>query len=498
MDVLLAHSFFLKNDPKQSAKMRPYAPLGTLYAASHLRENGYRVGLFDAILSKDLGEFEALLDRHRPRFVVLYEDEFHFLNKMCLNHSRATAGLMSQLARTRGCVVIASGADVTDHPEAYFQNGVQFAIVGEGERTLLELLDSLKTFRDCSQHDLQSKAQTLPGLAIPDPAFPKGVRRNLPRPPERQPDLFPFPAWDLLDIERYRQAWMSAHGYFSINMVSTRGCPFHCNWCAKPIWGQRYAMRSPANVAEEMSLVKKLVRPDHIWFADDIFGLQPKWVVEFAHEVQARDASVAFMIQSRADLMTQSAVDALARAGCTEVWLGAESGSQKILDAMEKGIAVDQIIGARNRLRDAGVRACFFIQFGYPGETLEDIFATIQLIRDTLPDDIGISVSTPLPGTKFYEMVKLEIGERDHWQDSDDLAMLFEGTYQTPFYRRLHKLVHRDLEARRDRDVAALAQLELEWNEFSSEEMQYRSSSPTSVHRYFSAAAAPDLSKRWN
>src|SRR5207249_1620660 len=185
------------------------------------------------------------------------------------------------------------------------------------------------------------------GLAMPDPAAPGGIARTARRAVERHPDVFPFPAWDLLDVERYRAAWVQAHGYFSQNMVSTRGCPFHCNWCAKPIWGQRYAMRSPANVAEELALVKRTLRPDHIWFADDIFGLRPQWVAEFGCEVAARDAAIPFMIQSRADLMTDQAVAGLKQAGCAEVWMGAESGSQKILDAMDKGIQVHEIVAAR-------------------------------------------------------------------------------------------------------------------------------------------------------
>jgi anaerobic magnesium-protoporphyrin IX monomethyl ester cyclase len=494
LDVLLAHSFFMKNDPKQSSKMRPYPPLGTLYAASYLRHLGYSVDLFDAMLADGTEEFQQLLDDRKPRVVVLYEDQFNFLNKMCLKHSRDAACRMSSMARTRRCTLIAAGSDVSDHPEIYFQHGVHFAIVGEAEQALGELLDIVTGRRTGSP-------ELVRGVAVPETGFPKGVRRNNVRTPERHPDLFPFPAWDLIDVERYRSAWISAHGYFSVNMVSTRGCPFHCNWCAKPIWGQRYAMRSPANVAEEMVVIKRSLEPDHIWFADDIFGLQPKWVVEFADEVKARDASVPFTIQSRADLMTDNAVAALAQAGCTEVWLGAESGSQKILDAMDKGITVTQIADARKRLRSAGILACYFIQFGYPGEEFEDILSTVHLIRDTLPDDIGISVSNPLPGTKFHEMVKAELGEKDHWDDSNDLAMMFQGTYQTPFYRKLHELVHRGLELWRRSDAEAqvlLQKLDTEWSELAMNEARYRSTSPTSVRKSYVPVEAPDLTQRWN
>ncbi len=524
-DILLAHSFFLKNDPKQIEKMSPYAPLGTLYAASELRRRGYSVALFDAMLADGEEEFERLLAETQPAIVALYEDQFNFLNKMCLAHSRRAGCNMSRHARAAGATVIAAGSDASDHPEVYFREGVQYVLAGEADHTLGELVDILagRANGRC--------VNEVAGLAIPDPAAPDGVQRTCSRAVERHPDVFPLPAWDLLDVERYRNAWRGAHGYFSLNMVSTRGCPFHCNWCAKPIWGQRYAMRSPASVAEEMALLKRSLKPDLIWFADDIFGLQPRWVAEFADRVTALDGSIPFKIQSRIDLMTEKAVAGLAKAGCHEVWLGVESGSQKILDAMDKGTDARQIPVVRERLRDAGIRACYFLQFGYAGETFEDIEQTVQLVRDTLPDEIGISVSYPLPGTRFHEMVKAQLNGQDHWQDSNDLAMMFQGTYQTPFYRHLHRLLHRDLLVRqrlRDRSRGAapappalpanaaagapaavdgasdaeirqeLDQLCSAWLELGRLEACSRSERPTAIRKDYTTPAMPDLSKSWN
>jgi anaerobic magnesium-protoporphyrin IX monomethyl ester cyclase len=499
VDVLLAHSFFLKNDSRQVEKMRPYPPLGTLYAASHLRMRGYEVALFDAMLSEGIHEFEKILTCARPKVVAFYEDQFHFLNKMCLNHSRQALCRMSEISRAQGAKVIASGSDLSDHPEAYFRHGVEYVLSGEADHTLIELVNVL-TGRS------QQAVESIEGLAMPETSDPTGVRKTNARLPERHPDSFPFPAWDLLDAEKYREVWRAAHGYFSVNMVSTRGCPFHCNWCAKPIWGQRYAMRSPANVAEEMALIKQTIQPDHVWFADDIFGLQPKWVAEFAREVAARDASIPFMIQSRVDLMTDQAVEALARAGCAEVWLGAESGSQRILDAMDKGTRVSDIPTVREKLRRAGIRACFFIQFGYPGETIAEIMETVRMVRECLPDDIGVSVSNPLPGTRFHEMVKDDLGEKDHWEESNDLAMMFQGTYRTEFYRALHKLLHRDLEMRHrlarnpgcEDTRAAMEALEAQWDALIATEANHRSANPTPFRKKYDLIEAPDLSRRWN
>lgn len=495
-DVLLAHSFFLKNDPKQIEKMRPYAPLGTLYAASLLRQGGYAVAVFDAMLAAE-EDFAAALDRHRPRFVAFYEDSFNFLNKMCLEHSRAAACRMSRLARESGATVLCAGSDLSDHPRPYFEAGVQYGLTGEADYALLELLDTLSGRRD-------QPVESVAGLALPDPHAPGGVRRTGERPLERHPDVFPFPAWDLFDAEPYREAWTRAHGFFSLNMVTTRGCPFHCNWCAKPIWGKRYAMRSPGNVAAEMAILRQALRPDHLWFADDIFGLQPKWVAELAREIEERNARIPFTIQSRADLMTEVAVAGLARAGCVEVWLGAESGSQKILDAMDKGTDIAQIATATRRLRNAGIRACWFLQFGYPGETFDDVLATVRMVRANLPDDIGVSVSYPLPGTKFYDMVQAELGDQTHWQDSNDLAMMFQGTYQTPFYRKLRQALHHELDLRhrlRKGDLNALADLDqvaADWLELGRLEAGCRSAMPTRVTKTYGPLEAPDLTKPWN
>lgn len=490
-DVLLAHSFFLKNDPKQVEKMRPYAPLGTLFAASQLRQGGWSVGLFDAMLAAGEEELTAALDEHRPRFVVLYEDSFNFLNKMCLEHTRAAACRMSRQAREHGATVVAAGADVTDHPRIYLENGVQYALMGEADHTLRELIEALSGGRP---------AGTIPGVAVADSSVPGGVRRSASRSLERHPDTFPLPAWDLVDAERYRAAWRQAHGYYSVNLVTTRGCPFHCNWCAKPIWGRRYAMRSPGNVADEMALVQRTLAPDHVWFADDIFGLQPKWVADLGGEVEARGVRIPFTIQSRADLMTEVAVAGLSRAGCAEVWLGVESGSQKILDAMDKGLRVEEIVEATRRLRAAGIRACWFLQFGYPGETFADVLATVHLVRQHLPDDIGVSVSYPLPGTRFHEMVAAELGEKTHWEDSNDLAMMFEGTYQTPFYRKLRQVLHRELKVRLAgaADEAEQGSLSAEWRELRRLEAACRSAAPTAVHKPYDSLPAPDLSQTWN
>jgi anaerobic magnesium-protoporphyrin IX monomethyl ester cyclase len=441
-DVLFGQSYYLRFDPKLWEAMQPYPPLGALYAASYLRARGYDVGLFDAMLADSEQQWADALDQHKPRFAVLFEDNFNYLSKMCLLRMRQAAITMTGMAKERGCVVILCGADATDHASLYFDSGADYVLVGEGETTLAELMDAL-TGRS------QTPIEGIAGLARPA-SNGQSQAAFVARPIIRDLDSLPRPAWDLVDVARYRQTWLERHGYYSMNMVTTRGCPYHCNWCAKPIWGQRYNSRSPESVAAELKWLKDSYGPDHIWFVDDIMGLKPGWMSRFADEVERLDARVPFKCLSRVDLLLRDGdVDALRRAGAQIVWVGAESGSQKILDAMEKGTTVEQIYAASRLLHKAGVKVAFFLQFGYPGETRDDIEKTLQMVRECQPDDIGMSVSYPLPGTKFFNRVQSELGIKQNWQDSSDLAMLYQGPYATEFYRQLHSVLHKEYRARK-------------------------------------------------
>jgi anaerobic magnesium-protoporphyrin IX monomethyl ester cyclase len=463
-DILFGQSYFMRFDAKLLDAMRPYPPLGTLYAASLIRARGYEVALFDAMLAESEAEWQAALARHHPKLAVIYEDNFNYLSKMCLLQMRQAAYNMIDMARRLGCIVIVAGSDASDHPGEYLARGASFVIRGEGEATLAELVDHLfdRSQRPLSEilglaylrsHSPESNRQpfTSPQDVAGQEAAARGETiNNLPRPELRKLDALPFPAWDLVDVARYRKIWQARHGYFSMNVATTRGCPFHCNWCSKPIWGQRYNARSPENVAAELKWLKEIYQPDHIWFVDDIFGLQPGWIERFAHAVQANGARTPFKCLNRADLLLRSGeIEALQRAGCQIVWIGAESGSQEVLDAMDKGIRVEQIYAAARRLHAAGIQVGFFLQFGYPGETRQDIALTFKMVRECEPDDIGMSVSYPLPGTPFYDMVEAELGARQNWIDSNDMAMLYRGPFSSVFYRQLHRVLHGQFRAQR-------------------------------------------------
>jgi anaerobic magnesium-protoporphyrin IX monomethyl ester cyclase len=423
----------MRYDPKQWATGKPYPPLGTLYAVSFLKMHGYSVEFVDTMFSKGPEEVIPYLDKDKPDIFVIYDDGFNYLTKMCLENMREAAFKLILEAKDRGCTVIVSSSDSTDRFAMYLNKGADLILLGEAELTLLEVCNALTTGTQ-DYFSIEGVAFKHKGAVVKTKL--RKVIKDL--------DSLPFPAWDMVNIEPYRAMWLRHAGYFSINMGTTRGCPFKCNWCAKPIYGNRYNSRSPENVIAELKMLKLRFGYDHIWFCDDIFGLKPGWIKQFAYLIAKEKLYFKFKIQARVDLLLQeNNIIELARAGCENIWMGAESGSQKILDAMDKGTTVQQIYDATHLLKKCGIRPSFFIQFGYLTETKEDILKTISMINELLPYELGISVSYPLPGTLFFEKVKNELVNKTNWKDSDELALMFSGTYQPAFYKQLHRYVHK-------------------------------------------------------
>jgi anaerobic magnesium-protoporphyrin IX monomethyl ester cyclase len=452
--ILFAHGHLLRNDAKQYAIGKPYPPLATLFAAAHVRALGHAVALYDPMLDDDTSGFRGAIERERPQVVVLYDDSFNWFTKMCLSRMRDAAIAIVREARARGLPVIIAGHDAADRPEAYLGEGAAFVIVGEGEETLGELVGRLDEAHGDADAVRHTTAAAIPGLAFMHHGL---LRRTTRRKLLRDLDTLPPPAWDLVDIERYRAFWKARHGYFSLNVVTTRGCPYLCNWCSKPVYGSTYHSRSPGHVVAELRHLQERYAPDHLWFCDDILGLKSRWLVAWADAVRDAGVRTPFLCQTRADLMTEDNVSALQRAGASEVWLGAESGSQRILDAMQKGISVEQTRAAVERLQRHGVRVGLFLQFGYAGEGWPEIQATRSLVRELLPDDIGVSVSYPLPGTRYYEQMVSGLGEKHNWTESNDLDPLVPGRFSARFYRTLSRVVH--AEVRVGRGAQALRRL---------------------------------------
>lgn len=429
--VLLTNSYFYKYDNKQWKAKQPYPPLGTLYAASVLRKNEYKVHFFDHCLADDWTDLAQVIMSRQFPILIIWEDGFNYLTKMCLTIMREKAYAMIELAKRYNMKVIINSSDATDQFRDYHQKGVDFVIHGEGERTLIELLTAIKT---------DAEYDHISGIS-----FKKNdhIVRTLPRPVLKDLDSLPIPAWDLVNIDSYRSIWSYKSGPMYLNIVTTRGCPFKCNWCAKPIYGNRYNSRSAESVVDELKFLVKTFGINHFWFCDDIFGLKPGWVQQFRDLIAKEQLEIKFKIQSRVDLLLQDdTIDSLVDSGLDIVWVGAESGSQKILDAMEKGTTVKQIYQVTEKIKKRGTRIGFFLQFGYPGEDKSDIRSTISMLLHLMPDDLGISISYPLPGTKFYAKVKNQLQGKSNWTDSDDLDLLYESTFSRDFYRKLHRYVH--------------------------------------------------------
>jgi anaerobic magnesium-protoporphyrin IX monomethyl ester cyclase len=348
------------------------------------------------------------------------------------------------------------GADPTGRPESYLEpqsNGdspVDIVVVGEGEQTLLELLPALLSGerREPSLAQIQGLVyRRANGEVVCTPA-----RKHC-----ADLDSLPLPARDLLDIEAYRRAWRGHHGLFSLSLIATRGCPYGCTWCQKSVFGRSFRPRSPESVAEEMRLIKAQYHPDQLRIVDDVMGIDRKWVRAWHDAVLAKDAVTPFECLSRVDLMDEELVRLLKEAGCIRIAFGAESGSQKVLDAMNKGTQVEQIRQASDLCRRYGIETYFYIMLGYPGEEWPDILKTAALLRKSRPDTFSSTIAYPLPGTNFYDEVKHRLLDTPDWDYTAENRLLFEREYSTRFYRWVQRWLYQEWRAARLRHGEATA-----------------------------------------
>jgi radical SAM superfamily enzyme YgiQ (UPF0313 family) len=428
-DITLVHALFISKDPVEQELMTPYFPLGLLYLAGTLRHQGYSVDVFDCAFREDYQDFERYMRRVHPPIVGI----------TALATVRHHALALADIAHRFGAKVIVGGSDPTARPDLYLEhqdNGsrsIQIAVIGEGEETILALMPFV-----LNDHKTNSELQSVNGLAYID------AQGKIVRTPDRahlkNVDSLPFPARDLVDVERYRQAWVEHHGYFSLSLIATRGCPFGCTWCQKSVFGRSFRPRSPESVAQEMRLIREQYQPDQIRIVDDVLGIDRKWVRAWHDAVLAHDAVIPFECLSRADLMDEEVARMLKEAGCRRIHIGAESGSQRVLDAMNKGIKVDQIRRVAEICRDLEIESYFYMMVGYPGEEWEDLKLSVKLLREIRPDVFSTTIAYPLPGTEFYEQVRdrLTFGAEHmpDWIHTAENRLLFErGRYSTVFYR---------------------------------------------------------------
>ncbi len=419
-DLLLTHGYFLFEDPKERQIMKPYAPLGILYLCSHLRNKGFDVDVFDTTFSsrEDLFNF---LRAEKPSVLGVYA------NLM----TRGNVIEILAVAREAGWKTVVGGPEPGAYTLEYLQAGADFVVAGEGELTMEELLQAIRAG--------ETNFSKIAGLAFLDPSGqmqqmpPRGQISNL--------DLQPWPAREAIDVRRYVETWRTHHGKGSVNFITARGCPFRCNWCSHQVFGQSHRRRDPVLVVDEVEWLSQEYSPDMIWVSDDVFTINHAWLRTYANEMRRRGLHIPFECISRADRLNAEMLDILAELGCFRIWIGSESGSQRILDAMDRGVKIEQVQNAVKMSRERGIQSGMFLMWGYEGEDLDDIEATINHVSVSQPDIFFTTVSYPIKGTPYYKKISDRLIQLEPWGKTSDRELRVKGRHTKTFYAYADKLL---------------------------------------------------------
>ncbi len=414
MDILLAHAYYLYEDPHERQVMKPYPPLGILYLSSYLKARGFSVGVFDSTFAQP-DDFEALLLRERPSVVGLY------VNLM----TKFNALRMIATAKRCGARVVLGGPEPPYYAEEYLARGADIVVRGEGELTLAELLPHLARH---GLHDLDG----IQGIVYLDDAG--GAVETQPRP--LIPDLStnPWPDREAIDISTYMRVWKEHHGQSSVSVIHARGCPYTCTWCSHSVYGSTHRRRTPEDAAAELQWIKDRYDPDLIWYADDVFAINHRWLFQYAEALRARGLRIPFECISRADRLNEQVVRTLAEMGCYRLWNGSESGSQRVIDAMQRKVQVDDVRAKTHLLKQYGIQAGMFIMLGYDGEQIEDIEATVAHLKACDPDVFLTTVAYPIKGTPYYAKVEANIFSDRDWDARSDRDLQVAGRHTRRFY----------------------------------------------------------------
>jgi anaerobic magnesium-protoporphyrin IX monomethyl ester cyclase len=416
MKTLLTHAYFLEEDLKEREIMRPYVPLGILSISSYLEEHGYENAIFDSTFSS----FEKLKNyflKESPDVVAIYTNLMTKLNVLKIVQFIRSEQIF------KNTKIILGGPEVRHHAENFLKYGADVIVIGEGEETTLQLLQTISSG--------SADWNNISGLAY------MNDQKELIFTAERKLcdiNQLPFPNRKKIDLKRYASVWKEKHGYSMFSVSTMRGCPYTCKWCSRAVYGGTYRRRKPGLVAEEMLLLKKEYNPDMVWFVDDVFTISHKWLREFAEEVKKKDAKIPYEIISRADRMNEEVVQLLKESGCARVWIGAESGSQRIIDAMDRRVDVKQVREMIRLTRSYGIQASTFIMLGYPGEEKEDIRETIRHLKESEPDQYTITIAYPIKGTPLYAETESRFYGQLEWEKSTDRDIDFKRQHTRKFY----------------------------------------------------------------
>lgn len=424
-DLLLTHGYFLNEDPKELQIRKPYVPLGLLYICAHLRGKGFDVDVFDTTFST-MEELKKHLQSERPSVLGIYA------NLM----TRQKVVEILQFARLAGWKTVVGGPEPGAYAREYLEAGAKIVVQGEGELTMEELLPLLL---EKSTKPLESVA----GIAFLDDAGL--LHQTSPRQQISDIDVLPWPARDAVDIRRYAETWREAHGMGSLSFITARGCPYHCRWCSHQVFGKTHRRRKPTRVVDEVEWLLDSYHPDMVWIADDVFTIHHGWLRAYAMEMKRRGLRVPFECITRADRLNNESADLLAELGCFRVWIGSESGSQRILDEMERGVTVGQVQTAVELCKARCIQTGMFLMWGYEGEQLNDIEATIEHVKYTNPDVFFTTVAYPIKGTPYYERSASALVQLKPWSQSSDRELLVRGRQSAEFYGFADRLLHSEV-----------------------------------------------------
>jgi anaerobic magnesium-protoporphyrin IX monomethyl ester cyclase len=442
MDILLTHGYFLYEDPKELQIMKPYPPLGILYICSHLRNKGLSAEVFDSTFSSRQQLWDVL-KQGPPSILGIYA------NLM----TRSNVVEILERAKESGWQTVVGGPEPGAYVDEYLAAGADVVVIGEGELTLEELVPALH-----SHADLHSIA----GIAFENPAG--SVIRTRAREQIKDIDRQPWPARELIDMSRYVSVWREHHGMGSVSLITARGCPYHCRWCSHEVFGKTHRRRKPASVADELEWLINRYQPQMSWMADDVFTIHHGWLFQYAAELKRRGLKLPFECISRADRLNLQVVETLAEMGCFRVWIGSESGSQRILDAMERGVTVEEVQTAVGLCRSVGIQTGMFLMWGYEGEELSDIEATVEHVKKADPDIFFTTVAYPIKGTPYFSQVADRVESLKIWKDSSDREFRIRNRHSRQFYKFADKLLRSEVELKHfvlkpDADPATLRAL---------------------------------------
>ncbi len=429
MKIMLTHGYFLEEDEKEQAIMRPYIPLGILYISAYLEQQGYDNRIFDSTFSSFDKLCHALVE-DKPDVVGIYTNLMTKLNVLRIIRFIKQEPL---LAHTK---VVLGGPEVRNHLPKFLEQQADFIVLGEGEQTMLEVVQWVEGTNPKSLSEID-------GIAYLDEQ--QGVQQNRERIKLKNLDELPIPNRSQVDLQLYFDAWKGRHGTNAISVSTMRGCPYSCKWCSRAVYGQSYRRRSAKAVADEIAWIKGHYNVDSIWFVDDVFTVSHKWLQEFTEEVTSRNLVMPFECITRADRMNEEVILNLKASGCFRVWIGAESGSQKIIDLMDRRVEVQQVRDMIKLARHHGIQAGTFIMVGYPGETKEDIFETVHHLKSAEPDLFTITVTYPIKGTPLYAEVEDRFLTSLPWESSTDRDIDFKRTYNRRYYDYAIQMINNEM-----------------------------------------------------